>query len=193
MSEHNKVEIDSEKAFQNVELSLDKPYEEDVISFRGILYFGAGLFLLIVITFGLMWIFQFQVLAPDAEEKAAQVKRDNPLMLSEDEKLPPEPRLQSAPGFGVDSKNGRISLELREPQAEWHELQKQYKDIWENGEKSSDGKTVVALPIKEAKEKLLKDGNVKSATGPEAEKAYTDARHFVSGSSAGRLASEKRK
>lgn len=182
MSKHNKVEID-----------LDKPYEEDVISFSGIIYFVVGLFLLIVVTFGLMWIFQYQVLEPDAEAQAAKVKSDNPLMMSEKENLPSEPRLQSAPGFGIDTKKGRISLELREPQAEWNELKKLDKDILENGEKSEDGKTIVALPIKDAKERLLKSGDLKSVAGPQGEKALNEARYFISGASAGRKASEKRR
>lgn len=182
MSKHNKVEIDS-----------DKSYEEDVISFSGIIYFVVGLFLLIIVTFGLMWIFQYKVLEPDAEEQAAKIKSENPLMMSEKENLPPEPRLQSAPGFGVDTKKGRVSLELREPQAEWNELQLLNKDILENGEKADDGKTIVAMPMKDAKEKLLKDGNIKFIAGPQGDKAMTEASYYVSGSSAGRIASDKRR
>ncbi|MCB1024931.1 MAG: hypothetical protein KDB79_11100 [Acidobacteria bacterium] len=182
MSKHNKEVIDS-----------DKPYEADVISFSGILYFGAGLFLLIVITFGLMWILEYKVLLPDAEEKDAKAKQTNPLMMTEGENLPPEPRLQSAPGFGVDTKDGRVSLELREPQAELKELQKQWKDVWENGEKDQAGKTVIAIPIAEAKEKLIKSGGIKSVAGEQGEKVLRQASHFISGSSAGRMASEKRR
>ncbi len=178
MSKHNKEEI-----------NLEKGYEADVINFKGIIYFGAGLFGLIVITFVLMWILQYHVLLPQAEanDKSAL----HPMAMNEDEKLPPEPRLQSAPGFGLDTKSGRINLELREPQAEWREIQKQNKDIWENGEK--EGNTVIALPMKEAEEKLLKDGSIKFKTGAEGEKALQDAKTFISGSSAGRLASETRR
>ena len=39
-------------------VDFDKPYEENIIGIRGIIYFATGLFLLIVVTFGLMWAFQ---------------------------------------------------------------------------------------------------------------------------------------
>ena len=176
---------------QKVEINLDKLYEEDVINFTGILYFGVGLFLLIVITFGLMWILQFYVLQPRTDE--INKTRANPLAMTDEENLPPDHRLQSAPGFGVETKDGFVNLELREPQAEWNELQKQYKGIWEHGEKSSDGKTIIAMPIEEAKEKLLKDGGLKAATGEDGKNALEAATKYISGSSAGRVASETRR
>ena len=40
-----------EKSF----VDFEKPYEQNIIGFKGIVYFGVGLVLLIVITFGLMW------------------------------------------------------------------------------------------------------------------------------------------
>ena len=40
-----------EKSF----VDFDKPYEQNLIGLQGIIYFAVGLFLLIVITFGLMW------------------------------------------------------------------------------------------------------------------------------------------
>ncbi len=110
---------------------LNKPYEENEIGFKGILSFAIGLFLLIVITFGLMWGF-LRVLKDNRNENAGPV---NPLMMNEKERLPPEPRLQSAPGFGVDSEKGRVNLELTIPQAEYRELTKQWQDLWEHGQK----------------------------------------------------------
>src|SRR4051794_638562 len=90
-----------------------KGYEENQIQLRGIIGFGVGLFLLIVITFGLMWMFSGVLKdtfkTPDNEK--------NPMAMSDKERLPPEPRLQLAPGFGVDSENGRVNLELMAPQA----------------------------------------------------------------------------
>jgi hypothetical protein len=177
MSKHEEVEVNS-----------DKPYEVDVLNFRGIIYFCVGLTLLIVVTFGLMWIFQYKVLQPQAE----QSEYKNPMAMTEEERLPPEPRLQSAPGFGVDSKDGRVVLELREPQAEMKELQKQYKDIWENGEKGKDGKTVISLPIEDAKAQLLKDGSIKAKSGKEGERALSKLDKYISGSSAGRSSAKRR-
>ncbi len=179
---------DHEESF----VDFDQPYEQNIIGMRGIIYFAAGLVLLIVITFGLMWVFQFQVLQPDYQE--ANEQNTNPMGLTDDEKLPPEPRLQSAPGFGVDNPNGgRVNLELREPQAEYRELQKQWKKLWEDGQKDEKTGTLISLPIEEAKKRFLEDKNIKSITGEEGEKAVNEARSMVSASSAGRTSTDIRR
>jgi hypothetical protein len=180
MSEHKQVIIDS-----------DKPYESNVVDAKLVLYFAGGLFLLIVITFGLMWLFQFWVLDPQWAE--ADKKNELPLALKGDEKLPAEPRLQSAPGFGVDTKNGRVDLQRREPQAEYRVLLKLWQDEWENGQKDEKTGTVITLPIEEAKEKVLKDGLIKSRSEAASEGAVKEATSFYTSSSSGRVASEKRK
>ncbi len=176
---------------ENTNIDTDQTYESNTIGFAGIAYFSVGMFLLIVITFGLMWVFQFNVLEEQALEADRQSERENPLLLSAEEKLPPEPRLQSAPGFGVDDKSGRVPLELREPQAEYRELMKQWKKAWKDGEKDTKTKTVISLPIKDAKEKLLKDKSIKTRSEAEGKKALDSADFAVSASSAGRIASEK--
>ena len=112
-------------------VDLNKPYEENDIQLKGIIGFAGGLFLLIVITFGLMWAF-LNVL----KDYSAEGEVKNPMIMSEKERLPPEPRIQAAPGFGVDSENGRVNLELTIPQAEYREMQKQWKKAWEEGHKS---------------------------------------------------------
>ncbi len=180
MSGHNKVEID-----------LSKPYQANDIGLRGIVYFGVGLFLLIVVTFALMWIFQYMVLVPNADARDA--KETSPVALSQTERLPPEPRLQSAPGFGIDSETGRINLELREPQAEYKELYKQWELLWKNGEKDTRTGTVVSLSMDAAKEKVLTDGSIKTVDKEAGEKALNEAMMSISSSSAGRVASEKRR
>ena len=178
MSGHNKVEID-----------LSKPYQRNEIGVKGIAYFGIGLFLLIVVTFLLMYIFQYGVLE---EQRLADDERDkSPVAMTVEERLPSEPRLQGAPGFGVDSKDGRINLELRNPQAEYDELQEQWKELWESGEKDPKTGTVVSLSMEAAKEKVLTDGSIKSVTGEAGEKALREATTVISSSSAGRLSSEK--
>jgi hypothetical protein len=168
-------------------VNYDKAYESNIIGVRGILYFGIGLFLLIVITFGLMWFF-LGVLETD---RAVTDKKDeNPLALSKEEALPPEPRLQSAPGFGVGTGADRTNLELREPQAEYRVLHKQWEEQWKNGQKTvgADGKeTVVTLPIEEAKKKLLEQRTGDSANNKNGEEVLKESRTFISDSSAGRL------
>src|SRR5690349_21228806 len=100
-----------EKSF----VDFEQPYEQNVIGLKGIVYFGVGLFLLIVITFGLMFAL-LNVFESDAQETK---KSENPYMrMTEVERLPPEPRLQLAPGFGVQGENGRVNLELKAPASE---------------------------------------------------------------------------
>ena len=180
MDKHEKTFVD-----------FDQPYEQNIIGLRGIIYFGLGLFLLIVITFALMWVLQYQVFQPSFE--AEDRLNENPLALTADERLPPEPRLQSAPGFGVDSPEGeRINLERREPQAEYRVLKQQWDDLMENGRKDPKTGTVVAMPIAEAKEKFLQEQAAK-ANNEQAEKTFNDSRMMYSQSSAGRMASERRR
>jgi hypothetical protein len=180
MSEHKQIIIDS-----------DKPYESNVVDAKLIVYFAGGLFLLIVITFALMWAFEFWVLEPQWAEY--DKKNELPVALKGDENLPPEPRLQSAPGFGVDTKSGRLNLELREPQAEYRELLQRWQDEWANGQKDEKTGTVITLPIEAAKEKVLKDGIVKSRTEEASKNTVEEATTFFTASSSGRVASEKRK
>lgn len=165
-------------------VNLDKPYETNVIGLRGIIYFALGLFLLIVVTFGLMW-FLLDVMEQDAVTRKAS---DNPLKLSKEEALPPEPRLQGAPGFGVDDPNGgRINLELTAPQSEYRELLKQWEKLWAEGRKDPQTGTVVAIPVNEAKQKFLaQTGEAKPAEA--GKDTLADSKTLISEASAGRNA-----
>jgi hypothetical protein len=178
MAKHEKTFVD-----------LDKPYEANLIGLKGIIYFAAGLFILCVITFGLMY-FLLNVMKDQADEADAKIK--NPMQMTEKEQLPPEPRLQAAPGFGVDSEKGRVNLELKPPQSEYNELHKQWEKVWSEGQKETASGTVITLPIEEAKKKLLEQ-NVKAVAGEEGQKSLDQARSFISYSSAGRVASDKRR
>lgn len=177
-----------EKSF----VDFDKTYERNVIGLSGIVYFGIGLFFLIVVAFGLMWALQSVLEDYTLEKDKANA---NPLMLKDKERLPPEPRLQAAPGFGVDSPNGRVSLELQMPQAEYRTLQGIWNEQLANGQKQKDPKTgtemTVTLPINDAKAKLL-EGSPASAAGANDE-TFKKSQMILSDSSAGRLTSEKRR
>lgn len=135
----------------------DVSHEASDVDVGTIAKFVGGLFILTVITFALMWLL-YNVLEDRASE-ADPPRR--PMAMTEEERLPPEPRLQAAPGFGVDTGQGnRINLELREPQAEYTELEK----IWERQLKGQpDPQTGVAtMPIEEAKQKLVETGALKT-------------------------------
>lgn len=174
---------------ENTEVA-NRPYEQNLIGLRGIVFFGIGLFLLIVVTFALMWAFQ-SVLEENAVAVDAEQKR--PMALKGDEKLPPEPRLQAAPGFKVDGPNGPISLELMIPQAEYRELKKISDDVLKNGQKVNA--TVVVMPIEEAKKAFLEQvgKGVAVRSGEKTEKAMEESSTFYSYASSGRLKVDKRK
>ncbi|MBK8466706.1 MAG: hypothetical protein IPL32_12830 [Chloracidobacterium sp.] len=178
----------SSKKHSDNAIDLNIPYEQNEIQFKGIVGFTIGLVLLIVITFGLMWAFLGTLndywKVPDSEK--------NPLAMSEKERLPPEPRLQAAPGFGVESEKGWVNMELQAPQSEYRELKKQWDEMWEHGRKDSKTGTVSVMPIETAKEKFLA-GNPKAKAGAEAEETLKNSRSYVTDASAGRLAAEKRR
>ena len=77
------------------------------------LWGGFFLLMLILITFGLMWA----LLGVFEDQAKVDKASNNPMAESEKERLPAEPRLQAAPGFGVDSPNGWVNMELVAPQA----------------------------------------------------------------------------
>ena len=173
-----------EKSF----VDFEKPYEQNIIGFKGIVYFAIGLFLLIAITFGLMWAL-LGVFEDDAKiEKGS----NNTMAHSEKDSLHPEPRVQGAPGFGVDGPNGRVIMELKAPQSEWWELEKQYKELWAKGMVDKATGAVTALPIEEAKKKVL-ERNLKARSGPDAEKLYADSKLRFSDASSGRMATDRKR
>lgn len=178
----------SAKKHTDTAVDLNKPYEENEIQLKGIFGFAIGLFLLIVVTFGLMWAF-LNALSDYSKENAGV---ENPMVMKEKDRLPPEPRLQSAPGFGVDTETGRVRMELAAPQAEYRELHKQWEHLWKYGRKDEKTGAVTMMPVQEAKDKLL-SMNVKAKSGAEAEKALADSRSSISDASAGRLATIKRR
>jgi hypothetical protein len=167
---------------------LDKPYEPNEIGLSGIIKFGAGLFVLIVVTFGLMWVL-YGVLEQNAVERFGTA---DPMALSDKEQLPPEPILQVAPGFKVDTSEGRVNLELAPPAAEYEELRKVWDDQIEHGQKHPVTGTVISMPIEQAKTIYL-GLEKKAKSGPEVEKLAEKSRKFVSDASSGRVASDLRR
>src|SRR5262245_2712587 len=119
----------SSKGHHDQSTDLNRPYEDNTIQLKGILGFGVGLFLLIVVTFALMAAL-INVLAQYRTESDGPV---NPMGMSEKERLPAEPRLQLAPGFGVESEKGRVNLELTDPGSEYREVKKGWAQLWEHG------------------------------------------------------------
>ena len=173
-----------EKSF----VDFEQPYEQNVIGLKGVFYFGIGLMLLIIITFALMWAL-LNVFNEDAKAEKGQ---SGPMAMSEKERLPPEPRLQAAPGFGIESEKGRVNLELRAPQSEFREFKKQWAETWEHGLKDAKTGAVSAMPVDMAKELFLEQ-RVKARSGADADKAASNSKLYFTDSSSGRRATEKRR
>jgi hypothetical protein len=136
----------------------DVSHEASDVDVGSIAKFVMGLFVLTLVSFLLMKLL-YKVLENRA---AAADPRPRPMAMSEQERLPPEPRLQAAPGFGVNLGEGkeRINLQLREPQAEYNEMRK----IWDQAlEGKPDPRTGLAgMPIQEAMKKVTEDGSLKA-------------------------------
>jgi hypothetical protein len=170
-------------------VDFERPYEQNVVGLRGIIYFGIGLFLLIVVTFGLMWAL-LRVFENDHNESAAgQAHR---MGMTDTERLPPEPRLQLAPGFKVESEQGPNNLELAPPNAEYLAMRKQWEDMWLRGEKDPKTGVVSVLPIEEAKAKLVEQ-NVKARADDTGKQSFENSRLYYTDASSGRVAAEKRR
>jgi hypothetical protein len=80
-----------------------------------------------------------------------------------------------------------VNLELLAPQSEYRELKREWDDIREHGSKDHNTGAMLAMPIEEAKEKLLEE-NVKARSGTDADHLYDDSRKLISDSSSGRKA-----
>ncbi|MGI9165971.1 MAG: hypothetical protein ACR2G5_06230, partial [Pyrinomonadaceae bacterium] len=84
--------------------NVDVTHEMSDVNVPAILKFVGGLVVMTVAVYLLMYLlFGFF--------NAKEIKREGaspagPMAMTEQEKLPPEPRLQSAPGFGVKLENG---------------------------------------------------------------------------------------
>jgi hypothetical protein len=128
----------------------DVAHEHTDVPVAPVAWFVVGLFIFGLAVAGLMWgLFRYF----DHRERTAEPPA-SPLARRGAERLPPEPRLQIAPGFGVTREDGtRVYLErLPEPQSEYrvlrqmweHELKEGY--VWEN-----ESAGTVRLPIDEAK------------------------------------------
>ena len=114
--------------------NLDVTHETSDVNVGGVLKFVVGLTVFAVVVHVLMWG-MFRLLADAGRLRRS--RQPGPMAMTEEERLPPEPRLQAAPGFGVKLENGEwVNLENREPEAEYRVLREQ----WERQLNCSDGK-----------------------------------------------------
>ena len=142
---------------RNVEVT----HERSDVSVRGVLMFVIVLTVAgIAIHLGIALLFKYFT-AQEAKEPGP-----GPMALKPEERLPPEPRLQAAPGFRVVLENGQeVGLGKGAPQAEYRLLRQQWEENLKTGLKDSSGK-VVGMPIDAAIEKVASEGLPSRVKGP---------------------------
>jgi hypothetical protein len=145
----HKTETPDVSHIRNVEVT----HETSDVNVRAVVTFIVVLTVAtIVISFGLQILFKF------FNEQEAKSPRPGPMALKKDERLPPEPRLQAAPGFQIKLENGQaVNLEKAHPQTEYRVLRHQWEENLKTGLKDQSG-NVVGMPIEAAIDKIVSEG-----------------------------------
>jgi hypothetical protein len=140
-SDGHKTETPDVSHIRNVEVV----HEYSDVDISGIFKFAISLTIgMIVVGLGMFLLFRY-FRGQDAKEPPP-----GPMALQQNERLPPEPRLQAAPGFGVTREDGQlIPLGLSAPSAEYEVLRWQWHQALKEGGKDQSG-NVVGMPIDDA-------------------------------------------
>ena len=131
---------------RNVEVT----HEASDVNVRAVLTFVLVLTIATAtVSLGLWLLFRYF----DAEE--AKEKPPGRMAVSGHERLPPEPRLQAAPGFAVTLEDGqRVNLEKNAPQMEYRVLRQQWESELRGELKDKSG-NAIAMPIDQAIQQVV--------------------------------------
>jgi hypothetical protein len=145
--------------------NVDVTHETSDVYIGGIAKFVLGLVVLMGVSFILMWAMFRSFQSKSVEEPRS------PMALSEKERLPPEPRLQGAPGFAEQlDKTAQAGKEKKEetghevksgtsgpkdPLWEIKVLRQHWDDVLKNGPVDQNGQRY-GMPIETAKGEVLK-------------------------------------
>ena len=133
--------------------NVDVTHELSDVNVPGILKFVGALVVMTVVVYVLMWLLFGFFNAQEAKKEGESPP--GPMAMTEQESLPPEPRLQAARGFGVKLENGEwVNLEKREPQAEYRVLREQWDRVLKEGPKDKSGNPA-GLPIEQAMQRVV--------------------------------------
>jgi hypothetical protein len=145
--------------------NVNVTHEASDVHIAGIGKFVVGLSVLTIAVFFLMWgLFQMF-------ESRAQEPPRSPMALSDKERLPPEPRLQGAPGFAEELEKNRETVKSEEPTPNYVNqsgkpkdplweikiLRQHWTEVLEQGPLDQNGQRY-GMPIDKAKEEILKQG-----------------------------------
>jgi hypothetical protein len=145
--------------------NIDVTHEVSDVYIEGIAKFVVALTILMVVSFVLMW-----VLFRSLDARITDPERSK-MALSDRERLPPEPRLQGAPGFAEELDKSAPAAKEKKPEVS-HEtkpgppppkdamweikvLHEQWEDVLKHGPVDKNGQRY-GLPIEKAKEEVLK-------------------------------------
>ena len=164
MAEHDrKVHVTETPDTSHIK-NIDVTHETSDVQISGIAKFIIGLLILTIATHIALWglFLLFQKTATQQEQESHR----SPIAMSGEERLPPEPRLQGAPGFAKNLEPAKKE-EPNEPQQisqlpppkdsmwEIHALRDQWKDVLEKGPTDQNGQHF-GMPIEQAKEEVLR-------------------------------------
>lgn len=133
--------------------NVDVTHETSDVNVGALLKFVFALTIMTVAVYILV-LFLFKFL--DAQE-ARNEPPPGPMAMSERESLPPEPRLQAAPGFAEDlakSAGDPSSDKPKDPLWEIHVLREQWDRVLKEGPKDQSGRPT-GIPIEEAMRKIV--------------------------------------
>jgi hypothetical protein len=167
--------------------NLEVTHETSDINVRAVLTFVVVLTVsTAIIAFGMWLLFGFF----DRQE-AKEGKPAGPMALTQEERLPPEPRLQSAPGFEVTLEDGRkVNLGRSAPQSEYLLLRQQWEENLRTGLKDQSG-NVVGMPIDAAIDKVVSGEGLPSRVKGAPAKLEDYAISMPTGASSGRETEKK--
>lgn len=168
MAEHGrKIHITETPDASHIK-NIDVTHEKSDVQVGGIAKFIVGLLVLTIATFIGLWG-MFLAFQKGATQKEQEVHR-SPIAMTGEERLPPEPRLQSAPGFGealekqaavaetpesAKSPGAKPSPTPKDPLWEINALRGRWNDVLEHGPVDEHGQRY-GMPIERAKEEVLK-------------------------------------
>jgi hypothetical protein len=144
----HKTETPDVSHIRNVEVT----HETSDINVRGVLVFVVVLTVTTAaVSVGMWLLFWFF----NVQEARQERKRGPMAVETKEERLPPKPRLQAAPGFQAELPDGRNEgLELKAPQAEYQALKK-YWDQALNGQLKDESGNPIGVPITQAMEQVV--------------------------------------
>lgn len=130
----------------------DVMHEESDVNVKGVGTF-VGILAAGLILIGALMIGLFKGFERYAEYKDERIPV-SPMARTEQERRPPPPVLQAAPGFrSLD--DPRVSFELREPSAEWDALREKWTQELETPGAIDPATQTMRVPIEDAKRMLL--------------------------------------